>query len=103
VILAQSVREWILLLARKKLAELREVPPVWLPDYALVEARPFRLFGLFTLGFALLKELSGEAELERAHAQVTHGECAHPGDRLDRARLYVATTEQRYRGVRRCC
>jgi carbon starvation protein len=103
VILVQSVREWILLLARKKLAELRESPPVWLPDYALVEGKPFRLFGLFTLGFALLKELSGEAELERAQAQATHGECVHPGDRLDRARLYVATTEHRYRGVRRCC
>src|SRR5439155_14816203 len=29
-----SVREWILLLARRKLALLRESEPVWLPDYA---------------------------------------------------------------------
>src|SRR5207253_11106678 len=29
-----SAREWILLLARRKLALLRESEPVWLPDYA---------------------------------------------------------------------
>ena len=34
-----SVREWVLLLAQKKLATLRETPPTWLPDYALAEAK----------------------------------------------------------------
>jgi carbon starvation protein len=33
-----SLREWFLLVARKKLAELRESRPVWLPDYAVTEA-----------------------------------------------------------------
>src|SRR6185295_14440778 len=54
-----SIREWILLLARKKLAALRESEPVWLPDYAVAEGKPLRLFSLLTLAFALAKELSG--------------------------------------------
>ena len=32
-----SVREWILLLSRRKPAVLHETEPVWLPDYAVVE------------------------------------------------------------------
>src|SRR5438445_2370396 len=53
LIVAISVREWILLLARKRLATLRESEPVWLPDYALAEGKPLRLFGLIALAFAL--------------------------------------------------
>ena len=101
-----SVREWILLLARKKLAELRETPPTWLPDYAVAEGRPLRLFGLFALAFALLKELSGEAQFERARAQAAA--CSHhehqagaPGA-SDRE-IYDRTLEHRYRGITRCC
>ncbi|MEI6784425.1 MAG: carbon starvation CstA family protein, partial [Verrucomicrobiota bacterium] len=40
VIVALSVREWILLLVRRKPAVLCETEPVWLPDYAVVESRP---------------------------------------------------------------
>jgi carbon starvation protein len=61
-----SVREWLLLLARRKLAQLRESEAVWLPEYAVAEARPLHLVSLIALGFALAKELSGEAQLERA-------------------------------------
>ena len=53
IIVLISVREWILLLARKRLAELRETPPVWLPDYAVAEGKPLRVLGLFALAFAL--------------------------------------------------
>ncbi len=79
LIVAISVREWILLLARKRLATLRESEPVWLPDYALAEGKPLRLFGLIALAFALAKELSGEAALDRAQ----HGS-ANPGTTLRR-------------------
>ena len=61
-----SVREWVLLLARRKLAVLRETEPVWLPDYAVAEAKPLRVASLLALAFALGKELSGEAQMERA-------------------------------------
>src|SRR5207342_2774944 len=65
-IIVLSLREWILLLARRKLAVLRETDPVWLPDYAVAEARPLHVLGLIGLAFALAKELSGEAQMERA-------------------------------------
>jgi carbon starvation protein len=93
-----SVREWILLLARKKAADLRETPPTWLPDYMLAQAKPLSGLALLALAFALVKELSGEAELDRAREQA----CVHlqkPND----AQIYVQTTEQRFNGVKRCC
>jgi len=106
-----SVREWILLLARRKLAVLRESEPVWLPDYAVAEAKPLHLAGLIGLGFALAKELSGEAQLERAQQVARVCECGggKPASgeareqREQRQRLYVEVTEHRFNGVRRCC
>ena len=100
IIVVISVREWILLLARKRLAELRETEPVWLPDYAVAEGKPLRVLGLFALGFALAKELSGEAQLERAQKQVC--ECVAPADK-SAEKIYVETTEQRFNGIKRCC
>ncbi len=92
-----SVREWILLLARKKAAELRESPPVWLPEYALAESKPLNFLGLFALGFALVRELSGEAQLERAREQACA--CESKSD----AKIYKETMEHRFNGVNRCC
>src|SRR5262249_10453398 len=63
-----SAREWILLLGRRKPARLKESEPVWLPEYALAEGRPMNAAGVAAVGFALLKELSGEAQLERERA-----------------------------------
>ena len=97
-IFLMSVREWILLLARKKAADLRETPPIWLPDYALARAKPLSAVALLALAFALVKELSGEAELHRAHEHA----CAHAQKPSD-AQIYVQTTEQRFKGVKRCC
>src|SRR5215471_1001440 len=62
-----SLREWILLIFRRKPAVLRETTPVWLPDYALARTTPATLIGPVALGIALAKELSGEAELAREH------------------------------------
>jgi hypothetical protein len=104
-----SVREWLLLLARRKAAVLRETDPVWLPDYAIAEAKPLPLLGLAGLALALAKELSGEAHLERARqaaslCQCEHGEQAHLlGDRKSDQQLYLELTDQRFKGVRRCC
>jgi carbon starvation protein len=107
-----SVREWVLLLARRKLAELRESQPVWLPDYAVAESRPLHLMGLITLAFALAKELSGEAQLERARQADESCQCARhqpadaavqPGSPRAAQRRYVEMTERRFNGVTRCC
>jgi carbon starvation protein len=118
-----SAWEWMLLLARRRLATLRESEPVWLPEYAVAEGKPLRLFGLFALAFALAKELSGEAALERAHQGTTFCGCVGPGSSstrhrvkvdllgsarpaspgVSKAALYVQVTEERYRSVKRCC
>jgi len=106
LIVMLSVREWILLLARRRMAVLSESPPVWLPQYAVAEAQPMKVLTLLALGLALLKELSGEAQLERArHADKVCDCSANPaaGDRAAKGRLYVEVTEERFNGVRRCC
>ena len=61
-----SLREWFLLLSRRKPAVLHETEPVWLPDYAVAEDRPLHLAGTAALALALAKEWSGESHLERA-------------------------------------
>ncbi len=113
-ILVFSVREWILLLSSRKQAVLRETPPVWLPEYAVAEGRPLRAAGVVALGFVLVKELSGEAQFERAQQQAQAPglacDCAGQGQahvdgcgKREAGRLYVQVTEQRFKGVRRCC
>ncbi len=119
-----SVWEWILLLARRRLAVLHEAAPVWLADYAIAESQPLRLLSLVTLALALAKELSGEAHLERAQQKANASSCArsgHPdkasssitaslpgtGAEVEHRKLepqiYVESVEQRFKGVNRCC
>ena len=110
-----SVREWILLLRRRKPPVLRETEPVWLPDYALAEGRPLRVASVLALGMALARELSGEAQMEREQHAAVLCERGHGGDtqapamknrlrdREAAGQRFVAMTEQRFKGVRRCC
>ena len=98
-----SVREWILLLARKKLAVLRETDPTWLPDYAVAEAKPLHAASLVALGLALLREISGEARVDRAEQLHRHTACAHHDHGSSREQAYLRTTEERYKGINRCC
>jgi carbon starvation protein len=90
-----SFREWILLLARRKLAVLRESQPTWLPEYAIAESRPLHVSSLLALGLALIKELSGQSHLERAQSNACHHEKP--------VQVYCDATEQRFNGIRRCC
>ena len=114
VIVGLSVREWWLLLARRKPVVLSETEPIWLPDYAVNESRPLRVAGVATLAFALTKELSGEAELERAGQAAMLCECNQPKEggmaesrgtqtRRRDVRVYLEVAEKRFKGVRRCC
>ena len=103
-----SLSEWALLLGRRKLAVLRESNPVWLPDYALVEPQPLHAAGLIAVALALVKELSGEAHLSRA-AESQPQLCGCPASdpagtdqrKIDR-QIYLAVTEERFKGIRRC-
>lgn len=113
LIVAFSLREWILLLARKRLATLRESEPVWLPDYAIAEAKPTNVVTVIALTVALGKELSGEAAVERA--QIADKTCCHLETHCDAEnksdndksleKIYVQETERRFNSgnVNRCC
>jgi carbon starvation protein len=106
-----SLREWFLLLSRRKPAVLHETEPVWLPDYAVAEGRPLHIAGTAALALALAKEWSGESHLERAQ----QCECSRVCENADvpqthvrgydkaAQQIYVEATEQRFNGVRRCC
>jgi hypothetical protein len=103
-----SLREWVLLLARRKLAALRETPPVWLPEYAVTEGRPLHLFQFLTLGLLMIKELSGEAAMERARHPAHACACAKtpetgPAAIEHRRRIYLQVAEKRFKGINRCC
>jgi carbon starvation protein len=89
-----SFREWLLLLARRKLASLSETEPMWLPDYAVAEAGPRGSLSLLVLGLVLVKELSGENAIQRTRE-------SQPQIAADRAYLQVA--EKRFDGINRCC
>jgi carbon starvation protein len=113
-IVALSVREWWLLLGRRKPAVLCETEPVWLPDYAVSEARPLNVAGVAALAVALTKELSGEAEMERVNRTATLCECSHTESagltesprtqaRGMDVRVYLEVAEKRFKGVKRCC
>jgi len=107
VIMVLSVREWRLLLSRRKQAKLHETPVTWLPDYAVAESgRSFSpgVAGTAALALALAKELSGEAAMERAQQHATVCQCDHPecGGKTTK-KIYLEVTAQRFNGVRRCC
>jgi carbon starvation protein len=104
-----SVWEWYRLLAGIKSAELKETEPVWLPEYAIVEGKPLRAAGAVALSIALMKELSGEADMERAEQSQIHAAC-HAHDQQKESRSSVAAEERllehldaRYKSIRRCC
>jgi len=100
VIVLLSLREWLLLLSRRKPAVLHETEPVWLPEYALAEGRSLHIAGTAALALALAKEWSGESHLERAQQQASAVCECHPATA---PQIYVESMEQKYNGVRRCC
>jgi carbon starvation protein len=113
IIAAISFREWYMLLSRRRPTVLHENEPVMLPDYAVTESRAVPVMGMVTLGIALAKELSGEAQIARAQEAAAKRPCAEvrlnlTGEQKPKCgktseELYVEMTEKRFNGVSRCC
>jgi carbon starvation protein len=115
VILALSIREWILLVARKRAAQLSETPPVWLEDYQLASRSSLNFLSLLALSLALLRELSGEAAMDRVQEHARR--CRADGARIEvrllegrvgptgvtRGEAYVQVAERKFDGIHRCC
>ena len=99
IIVLLSIREWFLLLSKRKPAVLCESEPVWLPDYALKESGPNlrTAAGAAAIALGLAKELSGETQFERAKQQACV--CEQHSDK----QVFAQVTEERFNGVRRCC
>jgi carbon starvation protein len=102
-----SVYEWLRLLTRHKASILSETEPVYLPASAVAESNPLPAFGIAMLGFTLLKELSGEAAIDRAEvcacAAAENAAGQTQPAKYRRQNAFLTATEHRYRGVNRCC
>ena len=97
---SSPLTQWLKLLRATLPPKLHETDPVWLPAEALTPARPLPVLSAAALTFALLKELSGEAALER---EQTICACETPPAKATRQNLYLTTTHRRFTGIRRCC
>ncbi len=105
-IVGLSVWEWTRLILRAKSPVLHETEPVWLPADALTPARPLPVMGAIALGFTLLKELSGEAAIDRERALAQACECAAQSPDAKpspRKNVFLTATEHRFKGINRCC
>jgi carbon starvation protein len=103
MVLFLSVREWLLLLARRKLALLRETEPVWLPPSALSREPSLPAFGVISIGLLLLREISGEAAVARQQAVAEACDCQQAQTLRGRGNVYLTATARRFTGVNRCC
>jgi hypothetical protein len=101
MIVALCLWEWTQLVARRRAPDLRESPTVLLPEYAVIEGRQLGTVGAAALTFALLKELSGEAETDRIAKQEAAICCKEHQRTADQ--IYVQSLDARYKSIRRCC
>ncbi len=100
LIFGLSLREWTKLLNGIRLPTLSETAPVWLPA-EIAGASPVGAAGLIAMGALLLKEVSGEAAIERERAAQAC-ECAKDPTKA-RRNVFLSATERQFRSPNRCC
>jgi len=102
-----SIYEWLRLLSRDRQPTLSETEPVYLPFSVDTESRPLPVMGLAMLGFTLLKEISGEAAIDRAQvcacAQAAGSEQQPQTAKYRRQNAFLTATEDRFNSPNRCC
>jgi carbon starvation protein len=109
LLLLLTVIEWARLLLRTRSPNLSETEPVWLsPEDVEYPGRssPAHVMGAVALGLTMLKELSGEAAVERERS-LAIAQCTCTPEQAQtkatRQNVYLSSTERRFNGVRRCC
>ena len=101
-IITLSVREWLKLIRGNQPPTLLETEPVWLP--LETAARPLPILGAVAFSLTMLKELSGQAAIDREQAFVEKCPCAEAvGSKNPRKNVFLTSTEHRYRGINHCC
>jgi carbon starvation protein len=59
--------------------------------------------GMAVLGFTLLKELSGQADIDREQVRAEQCDCVEAKTPRGRQNAFLTATERRFTGIRRCC
>ena len=99
-IIALSAREWLRLLGGSREPRLSETAPVLLPP-EVIGRPPGHALGAIAIGALLIKEVSGEAAIERERtAQAC--ECAKDPAKV-RRNVFLSATERQFRTPNRCC
>jgi carbon starvation protein len=97
-----SLCEWWRLLARRRAPAMSETQAVFLPPDP-ISGTPVAAVGAIALGVALLKEVSGEADIDRAQVRAEQCDCVVAETPTGRRNVFLSTLDERYRGIRRCC
>ncbi len=95
-----SIWEWLRLLRGQKPPALSETEPVFIPLDA-VPAPAGASVGVLALSALMLKELSGEAAIERER-QAQACECAKDPGKA-RRNVYLSATDRQFQSPNRCC
>lgn len=93
--------EWYRLFTKARAPKLAETDPTWLPDYAVREGNSLAPMGTAALLLFFLKEISGQAEADRALQNQETVCCA--ASEKEASQAYATHLEQKYRSIRRCC
>lgn len=98
-----SLLEWARLLSRRKAPEMSETEPVWLTPDAVSSGNPSAALGAIALGLTMMKELSGQADVDRAMLRAQLCDCTKAATPRGRQNVFLTTLDERYRTPRRCC
>ena len=102
-IVVLSIREWMLLIGGTRQPKLSETDPVWLSADVLANERPLPVMGMAVLGFTLIKELSGQAAIDREQVRAEQCDCVEAKTVRGRQNVFLTATERRFTGINRCC
>jgi carbon starvation protein len=103
IIVVLSIREWMLLIGGRREPKLSETEPVWLSPDVLANERPVQMMGMAVLGFTLIKELSGQAAIDREQVRAEQCDCVEAKTVRGRQNVFLTATERRFTGINRCC
>ncbi len=105
VIVVLSLREWFQLLRGTKEPVLQETEPVYLSLDEMGKPRqPMPVMGMIAFACTMLKEISGQAAIEREQATPEMCACAkEESPAKARRNAFLLSTERRFSNVNRCC